>query len=213
MHDEHNTERSEDTAPPDETASPLDDGRPADGAGADRSEADDGQPTDGTGVDDGRPADGAGADRSKADDIDRLQRERDECHERLLRTTADFDNYRKRTDRERREGAEHVALALLTDLLLLVDDFERALAADTQDGDVDRRGVEIIYKQLLDLLAARGVAPIEALGADFDPNLHQAVAHEPSEAHRDGEVIEELRRGYTLRDRLLRASMVKVAKA
>jgi len=218
MHDEHNTERSEDTAPPDETAPPLDDRRPADGAGTDRSEADDGRPADGTGADrseadDEQPADGTGTDRSKADDIDRLQRERDEYYERLLRTTADFDNYRKRTDRERRELAEHAALALLTDLLLLVDDFERALAADTQDGDVDRRGVEIIYKQLLDLLAARGVAPIEALGADFDPNLHQAVAHEPSEAHRDGEVIEELRRGYTLRDRLLRASMVKVAKA
>ena len=200
MHDEHNPERTEDTAPPDETAPPLDDGHPADLASADPSEAGD-----------GHPADGAGA--SEADDIDRLQRERDEYYERLLRTTADFDNYRKRTDRERRELAEHAALALLTDLLLLVDDFERALAADTQDGDVDRRGVEIIYKQLLDLLAARGVAPIEALGADFDPNLHQAVAHEPSEAHRDGEVIKELRRGYTLRDRLLRASMVKVAKA
>ena len=88
----------------------------------------------------------------------------------------------------------------------------RPLAADAPNGVVDRRGVEIILKQLLDLMAKRGVAPIEALGADFDPNLHQAVAHEPSEAHRDGEVIEELRRGYTLRDRLLRASMVKVAK-
>ena len=224
MHDEHNTERSEDTAPPDETAPPLDDGRPVDRTGADDghpadgASADDGRPADGTGADrseadDGHPADGGGADRSEADDIDRLQRERDEYYERLLRTTADFDNYRKRTDRERRELAEHAAMALLTDLLPLVDDLERALAADARDGDVDRRGVEIIHKQLLDLLAARGVAPIEALGADFDPNLHQAVAHEPSEAHRDGEVIEELRRGYTLRDRLLRASMVKVAKA
>ena len=263
MHDEHNTERSEDTAPPDETAPPLADGRPADGAGTDDGRqaggtgaadghpadgagtddgqqaggtgaadghpadgagaadgrsaggtgADDGHPADGTGAADGHPADGAGADRSEADDIDRLQRERDEYYERLLRTTADFDNYRKRTDRERRELAEHAATALLTDLLPLVDDLERALAADAPDGDVDRRGVEIICKQLIDLLAARSVAPIEALGADFDPNLHQAVAHEPSEAHRDGEVIEELRRGYTLRDRLLRASMVKVAKA
>ena len=234
MHDEHNTERSEDTAPPNETAPPLDDGHPADGIGAEESEADDGHPAGGAGAegseaddghpaggagaegseaDDGHPAGGAGADRSEADDIDRLQRERDEYYERLLRTTADFDNYRKRTDRERRELAEHAAMALLTDLLPLVDDLERALAADARDGDVDRRGVEIIHKQLLDLLAARGVAPIEALGADFDPNLHQAVAHEPSEAHRDGEVIEELRRGYTLRDRLLRASMVKVAKA
>ena len=202
MHDEHNTERSEETAPPDETAPPLDDGHPTDGAGADRSEADDPD-----------PAGGATANWAEADDIDRLQRERDEYYERLLRTAADFDNYRKRTDRERRELAERAATALLTDLLPLVDDLERALTANARDGDVDRRGVEIIHKQLLDLLTARGVETIEALGADFDPNLHQAVAHEPSEAHRDGEVIEELRRGYTLRDRLLRASMVKVAKA
>ena len=73
--------------------------------------------------------------------------------------------------------------------------------------------MEIIYKQLLELLSRHGVAPIEALGADFDPNLHQAVMHEPSETHRDGEIVEEMRRGYMLRDRLLRAAMVKVAKA
>ena len=224
MHDEHNTERSEDTAPPDETAPPRHDGRPTEDAGAD-----DGHPAESAGAGDGRPAEGAsadraeaedpppaggaGANRAEADDIDRLQRERDEYYERLLRTAADFDNYRKRTDRERRELAERAATALLTDLLPLVDDLERALAANARDGDVDRRGVEIIHKQLLDLLALRGVETIEALGADFNPNLHQAVAHEPSDAHRDGEVIEELRRGYTLRDRLLRASMVKVAKA
>ena len=202
MHDEHNSERSEDTAPLDETAPRLDDGRPADDTGPGRSEADDRD-----------PADGADAGRSEAVDNERLQRERDEYYERLLRTTADFDNYRKRTDRERRELTEHAAMALLTDLLPLVDDLERALAADARDGDIDRRGVEIIHKQLLDLLAARGVTPIVALGADFDPNLHQAMTLEPSEAHRDGEVIEELRRGYTLRDRLIRPSMVKVAKA
>ena len=230
MHDEHNTERSEDTAPPDETAPPRHDGRPAESAGADDGHpaesagaddgrpaesagADDGHPAESAGAGDGRPAEGASANRAEADDIDRLQRERDEYYERLLRTAADFDNYRKRTDRERRELAERAATALLTDLLPLVDDLERALAANVRDGDVDRRGVEIIHKQLLDLLALRGVETIEALGADFDPNLHQAVAHEPSDAHRDGEVIEELRRGYTLRDRLLRASMVKVAKA
>jgi len=218
MPDEHNTERSEDTASPDDTAPQLDDGRPAVSTGADRSGTDDGHPADGagedrSGTDDGHPADGAGEDRAEADAIDRLQRERDEYYERLLRTTADFDNYRRRTDRERRELTEHAAMALLRDLLPLVDDLERALAADARNEDIDRRGVEIIHKQLLDLLAARGVAPIEALGADFDPNLHQAVTHEPSEAHRDGEIIEELRRGYILRDRLIRASMVKVAKA
>ena len=185
MQDEHNTERAEDTAPPDETAPPLDDGRPANGAGADdgppadgasanRAEADDPDPASGasadrTETDDPHPASGAGANRAEADDIDRLQRERDEYYERLLRTAADFDNYRKRTDRERRELAERAATALLTDLLPLVDDLERALAADARDGDVDRRGVEIIHKQLLDLLAARGGRDHRGTGSRLRP--------------------------------------------
>ncbi len=186
MPDDHNTTQTDDTAPQDEMPStPV--GAP--------------------------PASGGSVARPDADDIDRLRRERDESRDRLLRTTADFDNYRKRTERERRELAEHAAMDLLQDLLPLIDDFERALATDVQKGDAYRRGVEIIHKQLLDLMSKRGVTPIEALGADFDPNLHQAVTHEPSPTHRDGEVIEELRRGYTLRNRLLRASMVKVAKA
>ena len=202
MRDEDNTDQSENAAPPDDTSlSPDGTAPPSDETPADETPADEG------------PAqDGAAAVGSESDEIGRLQRERDDHYERLIRTTADFDNYRKRTDRERRELTEYVATALLTDLLPLVDDLERALAADAPNGAVDRRGVEIILKQLLDLMAKRGVAPIEALGSDFDPNLHQAVAHEPSETHRDGEITEELRRGYTLRDRLLRASMVKVAK-
>ena len=186
MHDEPTAERSEDATPPDETV-----------AAPDGDQA--------TAV--------ADADQPKTSDIDQLQHERDDVYERLTRTTADFDNYRKRTDRERRELTEYAAVDLLKDLLPLVDDLDRALTADTQDGEAYRRGVEMIHKRLLDLMARRGVAVIEALAADFDPNLHQAVIYEPSTTHRDGEVIEELRRGYTLRDRLLRASMVKVARA
>ena len=148
-----------------------------------------------------------------AAELEDAVRERDAHYERLLRVTAEFDNYRKRTERERRELIEQAAGDLLGDLLPVVDDLERALAAETEDGDAYRRGVEIIHRQLLDVMARRGVAPIEAVGADFDPALHQAVVHEPSDGHRDGEVVEELRRGYTLRQRLLRPSMVKVAKA
>ena len=162
----------------------------------------------------------AATEERAADDDDRVAaeledavRQRDAHYERLLRVKAEFDNYRKRTERERRELIEQAAGDLLGDLLPVVDDLERALAAETQDGDAYRRGVEIIHKQLLDVMARRGVAPIEAVGADFNPALHQAVVHEPSDGHRDGEVVEELRRGYTLRQRLLRPSMVKVAKA
>ena len=154
--------------------------------------------------------DDAGADGPALDEV---VRERDAHRERLLRVTAEFDNYRKRTERERREWVDQAAGDLLGDLLPVVDNLDRALAADTGDGDALRQGVEIIRRQLLDVMARRGVAPIEAVGADFDPTLHEAVAHEPGDGHRDGEVVKELRRGYTLRQRLLRPSMVMVAKA
>jgi molecular chaperone GrpE len=96
----------------------------------------------------------------------------------------------------------------------VVDDFERALNADLgKGGEAYRQGIELIYKQLVEVLRKRGVRPIEALGADFDPHIHQAVSYEPAEDRRDGEVIEEFRRGYMLGDRLLRPAMVKVAKA
>jgi molecular chaperone GrpE len=143
-----------------------------------------------------------------------LKQQRDDYYDRLLRKTAEFDNYRKRIDRERLQLSDAAAADLLTELLPLVDDMERALKADT-GGDASgaiRKGVELIHKQLLEVLRKRGVKPIEALGADFDPHFHQAVAHEPGEGRREGEVIEEFRRGYMLGDRLLRPAMVKVAK-
>jgi molecular chaperone GrpE len=143
-----------------------------------------------------------------------LKQQRDDYYDRLLRKTAEFDNYRKRTDRERLQLSEAAAADLLTELLPLVDDMERALKADTggEAGEAVRKGVELIHKQLLEVLRKRGVRPLEALGADFDPHFHMAVAHEPAEGRREGEVIEEFGRGYMLGDRLLRPAMVKVAK-
>lgn len=146
-------------------------------------------------------------------DVAELQKQRDDYYDRLLRKTAEFDNYRKRTDRERQQLSEAAAADLLQELLPLVDDLERALKTDlTTDTEPLRRGVELIHKQLLDVLRKRGVRPIEVLGADFDPHYHMAVAHEPHQGRREGEVIEEFRRGYMLGDRLLRPAMVKVAK-
>jgi molecular chaperone GrpE len=143
-----------------------------------------------------------------------LKRQRDEFYERLLRKTAEFDNYRKRTDRERIQLSEAAAADLIQELLPLVDDLERALKADAGGPETEaiRRGVELIQKQLLETLRKRGVTPIDALGADFDPHFHQAVSHEAAEGRREGEVVEEFRRGYMLGDRLLRPAMVKVAK-
>jgi len=147
-------------------------------------------------------------------DVAELRQQRDDYYDRLLRKTAEFDNYRKRTDRERLQLSEAAAADLLSELLPLVDDLERALGAHAAgDGGAGiRKGVELIHRQLIDVLRKRGVKPIEALGADFDPHFHQAVAHEPAEGRREGEVIEEFRRGYMLGDRLLRPAMVKVAK-
>jgi molecular chaperone GrpE len=143
-----------------------------------------------------------------------LQRERDEYYDRWLRKTAEFENFRKRVERERREQADRTVVDLLLELLLVVDDFDRALTVDAgSDVSGYRRGLELIHGKLHDVLRKHGVRPIEALGADFDPNVHQAVMHEASPEHRDGEVIGELRRGYMLRDRLLRPAMVKVAKS
>jgi molecular chaperone GrpE len=144
---------------------------------------------------------------------DELRRERDALQDRLLRTAAEFDNYRKRMEKERRELSEYAAADILTEMLPILDNFERALAAPpTTDVSSLRKGVELIHKQMLDLLRKRGVKPIDALGADFDPNIHEAVVHEPSDAHREGEVMQELQRGFRLGDRLLRPAMVKVAK-
>jgi molecular chaperone GrpE len=158
---------------------------------------------------------GPGSAAGAAADVEALKRERDDSYDRLLRKTAEFDNYRKRIERERREQADHVVTDLLTELLNVVDDFERALAAGTA-GERDssyRKGIELNHTKLQDLLRKRGVRAIDALGADFDPNVHQAVLHESSPGHREGEVIGELRKGYMLGDRLLRPAMVKVAKA
>jgi len=148
-----------------------------------------------------------------ADQLADLQRERDDYYDRWVRKTAEFENYRKRVERERREQADQTVVDLLLELLLVLDDFDRALEVDAANLDAYRRGVELIRSKLQDVLRKRGVRPIEALGALFDPNLHQAVAHEPSGEHRDGEVIAELRRGYMIGDRLLRPAMVKVAKS
>ena len=151
-----------------------------------------------------------------------LEKERDTLKEQLLRAVADFDNYRKRIERERRELSDYAATDVLLELLPIIDNFERALQAPASapgapagrpaESEAFKKGVELIHKQMLDLLRKRGVTLIDALGADFDPNVHQAVIHEPSEEHREGEVMQELQRGYKLGDRLLRPAMVKVAK-
>jgi molecular chaperone GrpE len=161
-------------------------------------------------VNDGPDATVAAPEGSELADV---QRERDDYKDRWLRKGAEFDNYRKRVERERREQADQAVVDLLQELLLVVDDFDRALTVGGDEGGAYRKGVELIHGKLHDLLRKQGVKAMDVLGADFDPNVHMAVMHEESPEHREGEVIGELQKGYMLHDRLLRPAMVKVAKA
>lgn len=147
------------------------------------------------------------------DNPGRAAQERDAYRDQLLRLRAEFDNFRKRMERERLQLFARATEEAVRDILPIVDDLERALAADT--GDVSgsfHQGIEMIYRQMLEMLRRRGLEPIDAIGQDFDPNIHEAVAYEPAEGRREGEIIGELRRGYRLGDRLVRPAMVRVAQ-
>jgi molecular chaperone GrpE len=161
----------------------------------------------------GRAETGTTAADPTPEQIETLRRERNEYYDLLLRKTAEFDNYRRRVERERTEASDRAVADLLRSLLPVLDDLERALraAASTEGVDAYREGVELIRKQLVDLLRKRGVTALEVVGHDFDPHLHQAVTREVSTTHRDGEVIEDLQKGYLLGERLLRPAMVRVA--
>lgn len=149
-----------------------------------------------------------------ADAAEALKQERDELQNRLLRTAAEFDNYRKRTERERRELSEAVSADLIRDVLPVVDDLDRAIAAAADSPDPAlRSGVELIHRQLIDALRRRGAEPFDSVGQDFDPSWHEALASEPANGRRDGEIVAEIRRGYRIGARLLRPALVKVAKA
>ena len=157
---------------------------------------------------------GAATTPSDTGSMEVLQKERDEFYDRLLRKTAEFDNFRKRVERDRKDMIEWAAADVLSDLLAIVDDFDRALAAEAPpEAQTYKAGLELIQRQLADLLKKRGVTVIEAIGADFDPHLHQAVAYEEVAGAREGEVVGVMAKGYKLGDRLLRPAIVKVAKA
>ena len=148
-----------------------------------------------------------------ADEIVELRKERDNLHDRLLRQAAEFDNYRKRVERDRKDLTQYAAVDLVRDLLPVIDDFERALQTEAPGAESYLQGLEIIHRALLDMLRKRGVTPIDAVGTDFDPQLHEAVAYQDAPDRRDGEVLEQFTRGYRLGDKLIRPAMVKVAKA
>ena len=156
----------------------------------------------------------APADNAAPDATDNLQKERDDLYDRLLRKTAEFDNFRKRVERDRKDMIEWAAADVIGDLLAIVDDFDRAMAAEAPpEAQAYKSGLEMIQRQLAELLKKRGVTIVEAMGADFDPHVHQAVAYEEVPGAREGEVVGVMAKGYKLGERLLRPALVKVAKA
>jgi molecular chaperone GrpE len=147
-------------------------------------------------------------------DLENLKKEYDSVYDRLLRKQAEFENFKKRADREKSEYIQFASSELVKELLNVLDSFDLALRNAAGDGAGKAetlRGFELIYKQIQDTMARFGLKPIEAKGKAFDPNFHQAVSTQASKDLEENTVVEEMRKGYTLNGRLLRPAMVTVS--
>ncbi|HST19654.1 MAG TPA: nucleotide exchange factor GrpE [Blastocatellia bacterium] len=148
--------------------------------------------------------------------IDTMTQERATLYDQLLRRQAEFENYRRRVDREKSETYTRARAEVLLELLPVIDNFERALASlENSGGDAEslRHGVELIHKQFKDALTKFGLEPVESVGQTFDPHVHEAVTIEPTDKHKENTIIEEFQRGYKLGEKLLRPAKVKVASS
>ena len=141
---------------------------------------------------------------------DRLAKENSELQDRILRTRAEYDNARRRAERERSDFLQFAGMELTRDLLPVMDDFERALKNEGATPEY-AKGVELIYQRLSDTLKKMGLEPITAEGQRFDPNLHEAVQRVETDEAEDQTILSEFQRGYNFKGRLLRPAMVKVA--
>ena len=154
----------------------------------------------------------AGTSGQETTEVQKLRVERDNLVDRLARLQAEFENARKRAAREQQEFKDFAAADTIKSLLPALDSFERALQAPTNQLNEFRGGVELIYKQLQDALAKLGVRAVPAKGEPFDPHVHEAIEMVETTEVPDHHVVDELQRGYKLKDRLLRPAMVKVAQ-
>jgi molecular chaperone GrpE len=145
------------------------------------------------------------------EELERLRQERDTLLDRLARLQAEFDNFRKRNAREQQEFRDYALAEAIKLLLPVLDSFDRALATPERSGEEFHAGIALINRQFHDALAKLGVEPIEARGEPFDPKLHQAVAMVETDEAEAHHVLDELQRGYLLKNRLLRPAMVRVA--
>ena len=154
-----------------------------------------------------------GAEDENDDGTSGLQADLDRFRDLALRSQADFDNFKKRAAREKEEAMKYANSSLLERLIAIVDNFELGLSAAREEGEKSPifSGMSMVLKQLTDFLAENGLQPIDAEGKKFDPNLHEAIAHEANPKVPEGTVIRQTRRGYRLKDRLLRPSSVVVS--
>jgi molecular chaperone GrpE len=130
----------------------------------------------------------------------------------FLRLQADFDNFRKRTEKEKENTMNYAIEYFVSDLLPTLDNFQRAMDSEEEKDNSFYKGVEMIYNELIKKLGDNGVEEIECVGKDFNPNFHHAILMEENDEYEEGKVIEVLQKGYTLKDKVIRPSMVKVAK-
>lgn len=153
------------------------------------------------------------ADSAKADaELSKLTSDLDDLRQTLLRRQADFDNYRKRIEKERSEDSKRATARIIEGLIPVIDSFENALAAHREaEYESYRKGFELIYKQLLDNLARLGVERVDPVGKPFDPHLHQAVDRAETTDHADGTILHVFQPGYVFHGRVLRPAMVRVA--
>lgn len=142
--------------------------------------------------------------------VDGLNKDLQEKKDRLLRLQADFDNFRRRSVKEREEISAVVTQNFCKDMLPLLDNFERAMAAETKDVEAFQKGVEMIFTQFQEILKKNGLEHIEAVGQKFDPNFHQAVMRVEDPEKEDDTVAQELQKGYMVKGRVIRPSMVQV---
>ncbi|REK77427.1 nucleotide exchange factor GrpE [Paenibacillus paeoniae] len=142
-----------------------------------------------------------------------LVKQAEEAQQRYLRAQADFDNFRRRTVKEKEELAQYASMKLINQLLPVVDNFERAIAASSSNNDFESmaKGVDMIFRLMSQTLDAEGLKPIVAVGEPFNPEFHQAIMQVESDEYEEGIVVEEVQKGYMLKEKVLRPAMVKVS--
>ncbi len=157
---------------------------------------------------------GEGAVESEENDLEVAQRQAKESYDKFLRVYAEFENYKKRMEREKSDFLKYANEELIKELLPVIDNLDRAVGQARQNAEAQSlvEGVEMILRQIKEVMEKHGVKELQSLGEPFDPNVHEAMMHEIADEHDENTVIDELQKGYIFKDRLIRPALVKVSK-